>query len=276
MMHDSSSNAPTRLAPRRFVVAGHWGVELLPSQAYCTRYCPPEPIIGFAFDAQVGVHAFGSDRRSAFRAKPNGLAYVPAGCDVYSESECGGEYLRVVIAGRRLKRWSAGRRFSDVIDPSAIMAAEALRRMVLGSDLIDPLDAEPHVRLLEQRAQHVLSGVVVEPPAAAWITPLRLRQIDELIDARLDGPLTVSELAEALNLSVGFFSRAFKAAVGKTPHSYLVDKRISRARALLRSTELDLSTIAYASGFASHAHLTASFRRRLRIAPRKFRQSVRR
>src|SRR5262245_57077537 len=276
MMHDSCSNAPTRLAPRHLVVAGHWSVELLPAQAYCARYCPSEPVIGFAFDAQVGVHAFGTDRRRAFRAKPNGLAFVPAGCDVYSESECGGEYLRVVIAGRRLERWPVGRRFSDIVDPQAITAAEALRRMVLGSDPIDPLYAEQHVRVLEQRARYVLGGVVAEPPAAAWITPSRLRQIDELIDARLDGPLTVSELAEALDLSVGFFSRAFKSAVGKTPHSYLVDKRLSRARALLRNTELDLSTIAYASGFASHAHLTASFRRRLGIAPRKFRQSVRR
>ena len=76
---------------------------------YCARYCPAEPIIGFAFDPQAGIHAFGSDRRTAFRAKPNGFAYVPSGCDVYSKSESGGEYMRVVIKGPRRKLRSGGR-----------------------------------------------------------------------------------------------------------------------------------------------------------------------
>jgi AraC family transcriptional regulator len=275
MMQDISSRPRSSLASRRLAVAGRWDVELLPPQAYCVRYCPSEPIIGFAFDAQTGVHAFGTDHRTAFRAKPNGLAYVPSGCDIYSASERGGEYLRVVIAGRQLERRPLGRRFSDIIDRQAITAAEALRRMLLGCEPIDPLHAEQHVNVLEQRAQHVLGGAMAEPSAAAWITRMRLRQIEELIDEKLDGPLTVSELADALGLSVGFFSRAFKAAVGKAPHSYLIDRRISRARDLLRRTDLDLSGIAYAAGFASHAHLTACFRRRLGIAPREFRQSAR-
>src|SRR5436190_2043744 len=64
--------------------------------------------------------------------------------------------------------------------------------------------------------------------------------------ARLDTKLTIEDLAGALGLSAGFFSRAFKAAVGKAPHAYIVDCRISRARRLLKSTELDLTTIAHA------------------------------
>jgi AraC family transcriptional regulator len=275
MTLEPSSVIRSGLTPRRIAVGGRWTVELLPRTPYCARYCPAEPIIGFAFDPQAGIHAFGSDRRTAFRARPNGFAYVPSGCDVYSESESGGEYMRVVIKGRRREFRSGGKRFSDVIDPAAIAAAEALQRMILGCEPIDSLGAEQCLTVLEQRARRFLDGVVAELPAAAWITPARMRQIDELIDARLDSPLTVSELADALSLSVGFFSRAFKAAVGKTPHSYLIDRRLSRARALLRRTELDLSDIAFASGFASHAHLTATFRRRLGIAPREFRRSAR-
>lgn len=52
--------------------------------------------IGFAFDSQRGLHAIGSDRVLPFDAMPNGLAFVPAGCDVLSESPKGGEYLRVM------------------------------------------------------------------------------------------------------------------------------------------------------------------------------------
>jgi AraC family transcriptional regulator len=98
-------------------------------------------------------------------------------------------------------------------------------------------------------------------------SPVGLRLVDELIEARLDTKVTIQELAAALGLSAGFFSRAFKAAVGKAPHDYIVDCRISRARRLLESTELDLTTIAQASGFASHAHMTTTFRNRLGINP---------
>jgi AraC family transcriptional regulator len=77
----------------------------------------------------------------------------------------------------------------------------------------------------------------------------------------------VQDLAEALGLSVGFFARAFKRATGRAPHDHIIDRRISRARLLLRDRSLGLAAIALASGFASHAHMTATFRTRLGISP---------
>lgn len=104
------------------------------------------------------------------------------------------------------------------------------------------------------------------------MTPQRLRLIDELIEVRLDAKVTVQDLADAVGLSTGFFSRAFKAAVGKAPHDYIVDRRVSRARSLLDETKLDLTTVAHASGFASHAHMTTTFRGRLGITPAALRR----
>ena len=100
------------------------------------------------------------------------------------------------------------------------------------------------------------------------MTARRLRAIDELIEARLETRLTVGQLAGWLGLSRGFFTRAFKAAVGKAPHDYVIDRRLSRARELLRTTDRDLADIATACGFSSHAHMTAQFHRRLGAAPR--------
>jgi AraC family transcriptional regulator len=108
-------------------MTGSWSAELLPRNPYQTAYTPEVSIIGFAFEAQVGVHAFGSDRRVAFRAKPNGLAYVPAGCDVYSTSGHGGEYLKIALAGSPSDLYKCPRRFSDLIDAIAISAAHDLR-----------------------------------------------------------------------------------------------------------------------------------------------------
>ena len=253
--------------PRHCAVAGAWHAELLPRSPYQATYTAGTPIVGFAFDGQAGVHAFGSDRKLDFRAKPNGLAFVPAGCDVYSQSDHGGEYLKITFSQARSEHWTSAPRFSDVIDAAAIDAAQRLRRELLAGDHIDTLQCERFVLALKARAASVLGGTTGESPASSWMTPRRLRLVDDLIEARLDTKLTVQDLAAALGLSAGFFRRAFRAAIGKAPHDYLIDRRVARARALLERAALDLSAIAHASGFASHAHMTATFRQRLGVTP---------
>jgi len=256
------------MPPRRKVV-GAWSAELLPRRPYCASYTAETPVIGFAFDAQSGVHAFGSDRRIDFHAKQNGLAYVPQGCDVYSRSAVGGEYLRITFRLGHHEQQS--RRFSDVIDPTAIDAAYRLRRALLAQRDTDELQCERWVHILSERTAAVLFDPSPLRAAAGWMTPRRLRLVDELIEARLETKVTVQQIADALGLSAGFFSRAFRSAVGKSPHDHIIDCRISRARALLANAALDLGAIALASGFASHAHMTATFRKRLGVTPGELR-----
>jgi AraC family transcriptional regulator len=253
--------------PGRCAVVGSWSVELLPRNPYRAAYRPDVPVVGFAFEGQTGMHAFGNDRKTDFRTKPNSLAFVPAGCDVYSASNQGGEYLRLTFERLRDETWSWSRRFSDEIDPLAIFAAEQLRRQLLAVDGADELQCERFVEMLKQRTASVLSETSTRPAARSWMTPRRLRLIEDLIEARLDTKMTVQGLADELELSGGFFCRAFHAAVGKAPHDYIIDRRVSRARMLLRDGSLGLSAVAHASGFSSHAHMTATFRKRLGVAP---------
>ena len=98
------------------------------------------------------------------------------------------------------------------------------------------------------------------------MTPRRMRRVDEIIDARLSGSLSVGELAANLGLSVGFFTRAFKVATGMTPHQYVIDRRIARVRRLME-TEVGFAQIAATAGFASQAYLTTQFRRQLGVTP---------
>lgn len=83
----------------------------------------------------------------------------------------------------------------------------------------------------------------------------------------MSGNLLVGAIAARLGLSPGFFTRAFKAAVGKSPHDYVLDRRISRARHLIMSTDLPLAGIAAACGFASQAHMTTLFQQRIGLTP---------
>jgi AraC family transcriptional regulator len=78
----TEANNQITATSRRCAVVGSWTAELLPRKPYRVAYRPEVPVVGFAFDGQTGVHAFGSDRKTDFRTRPNSLAFVPAGCDV--------------------------------------------------------------------------------------------------------------------------------------------------------------------------------------------------
>ena len=242
---------------------------LLPRAPYEAKYTPYCSIIGFSFDDQTGTHAFATDRKTPFHAMPNGLAYVPAGCDVYSRSSTGGEYLRVTCLGDRER---PSMRFGNVVDTTAIQAAFTLRRALLSGDAVDLLDCEHSLMALESRVTTVLVPSDENDTTHSWMSESRLRRVVDFVEARLDTPLTVSEIAVELELSPAYFSREFKKSIGRSPHQYIVDRRLERARHLLQTSQQNLSSIAYSCGFSSHSHMTELFRKRLGTTPGRLRE----
>ncbi len=256
---------PTESVKR--IEVGPWAIELLPSAAYATRYVAAQAAVGFAFDSQRGLHAIGSDHVQPFDARPNSLAFVPAGCDVLSESAQGGEYLRIIRSdGTPL---TGNQAFNNRIDRLAITVASRLRCALLKSTPED--DCEAWALALAERAS--ATGALETAPQDA-ITGKRMRLLDEFIDAGLDGPLTVQAMARLLGLSEGYFMRAFKQATGKSPHSYLIDRRLARARALMRDSTAELTDITYRCGFSSQAHMTHAFKQRLGTTPATLRKQL--
>lgn len=91
------------------------------------------------------------------------------------------------------------------------------------------------------------------------LTSWQARAATELIAARLDGKVTVRELADACNLSVSHFSRAFVQTYGMPPHRWLIARRIDLAKDLIVAGNLPLPEIASACGFATQSHFTRVF-----------------
>ena len=120
---------------------------------------------------------------------------------------------------------------------------------------------------LSDRVRSILTGEFAQNHKAGWMTPHRLRLSFEQIEEQLATKLTVHSLAASLGLSAGFFSRAFREAVGKAPHEYIIDRRVARARRLLGSNPRDLAAVAQAAGFSSQAHMATVFRKRLGTTP---------
>ena len=264
-MNPRNRQSPPPPEPVRRIEAGPWAIELLPGCAYATRYVASQSAIGFAFDSQRGLHAIGSDRVLPFEALPNGLAFVPAGCDVLSESPAGGEYLRVVRTdGMALPGTHA---FNNRIDPQAITLALRMRSALLRATAEDDWEA-----WALGLAECVTDHKAFSPRPQGSITDGRMRLLDDFIDASLDSPVGVQAMAGLLGLSEGYFIRAFKQATGKSPHSYLIDRRLAKARALMRDSTVRLTDIAHTCGFNSQAHMTTLFKQRLGISPAQLRR----
>jgi AraC family transcriptional regulator len=99
--------------------------------------------------------------------------------------------------------------------------------------------------------------------------------LSELIDSRLAKPPDVRDLARLAGLRTSEFLKAFRRSFGSTPHQYLLERRIERAKGLL-GLDRPLIAIALELGFASHAHFSASFHARVGCTPTEFRDQLRR
>ena len=100
---------------------------------------------------------------------------------------------------------------------------------------------------------------------------VRLRRVLEAIEAGLGDDLRVGALAAEAQLSPSAFSRMFKAAMGRSVWRYVRDRRVLRAADRLAHTDASIVAIALGCGFSSQSHLTAAFRDRFGVTPRRYR-----
>ena len=111
-------------------------------------------------------------------------------------------------------------------------------------------------------------------PASLGREPGPMARVRHAIEQRYAEPLTLAELAGIAGVSTYHLIRAFRAEVGLTPHAYLVDVRVRRARELLRRNAAP-AEIALAVGFADQAHLTRAFKARIGVPPGAYRLALR-
>lgn len=98
----------------------------------------------------------------------------------------------------------------------------------------------------------------------------KFKQIAEYIDEHLDTNLKVINLAKIAQISPCHFIRIFKNTTGKTPHQYILQKRLEKARFLLHQENTSISKIAVTVGFCDQSHFTRCFKRTYGITPRQY------
>ena len=104
------------------------------------------------------------------------------------------------------------------------------------------------------------------PPA--WLPEICFQLRDQCEQA-----WPVACLAAHVGLSRYYFIRLFRQHCGMTPHAYLLDSRIQRARVLLREGDA-LADLAYRLGFSDQSHFQHAFRQRVAVTPREYQRGL--
>ncbi len=154
-------------------------------------------------------------------------------------------------------------------DPLAHQMGLALKRILADPSTGGRLYAETLINAL---TQHLLHTYAVRQPvpvlAKQGLSQLKLRLVQDYIQANLSQDLSLVELATLVQMSPFYFTQQFKQATGTTPHQFVIACRVERARELLVAGRDEIADIAQQVGFAHQSHLTHHFKRRLGVTPK--------
>jgi AraC family transcriptional regulator len=216
--------------------------------------------------------------------RPGGIAIVPAAVAHRCNWNTAVEFMILALEPSLLRqigqdvvdgdRIELIPRFMTQTDPliqGIFLTLEAeLGSSQIGSDLlVDSLKTTLAIHLLrhycttQPRLSHSSNG----------LSELKLHQIREYINEHLNQDLRLVELSAIAQLSPYYFLRLFKQRTGITPHQYILQQRLERAKDLLQHRQLSLVAIAMRTGFADQSHLTKCFKRRFGMTPKQFLQN---
>ncbi|MGH3629867.1 MAG: helix-turn-helix domain-containing protein, partial [Sciscionella sp.] len=136
--------------------------------------------------------------------------------------------------------------------------------------LVDALSSQLAVHILRRHA-HVLFREQGSPDG---LTFHQERVVRDYVQAHLGENLALDDLAASVALSRYHFIRRFRQSTGTTPHEFVLQQRVERAKAMLRRTSTPLLDIACTCGFADQSHMTRVFRKRVGVTPGRFRTAA--
>ena len=108
-------------------------------------------------------------------------------------------------------------------------------------------------------------------PSSALEVFERLNRAKQFIDQSYDLPLDLQQISSHACFSRYHFLRLFRQAFNKTPHQYVVERRIEKAKELLSSDELRVTDVCFEVGFQSLGSFSTLFHKSVGHAPITYR-----
>jgi AraC family transcriptional regulator len=157
-----------------------------------------------------------------------------------------------------------------LLEQLAIAVTTALRDGTIEDGLyIDTIAQMMAVHLARKHSTRSRPGRVLP---VQTIQGAKMRRLIEYIEGNLEGDLSLEAMGAEVEISPLYLARAFKTAIGQSPHQYVIARRIERAKELLRNTDMAVVDVALAVGFSSQSHLSHWFVRHVGVSPASYRK----
>jgi AraC family transcriptional regulator len=160
-------------------------------------------------------------------------------------------------------------------DPHLHNLTLALLAEYRGPVSIGRIYAESLMTAMLARLVALRNGVVVGPgDSGDRFSLLQQRRLAEYVEDNIASDLSLPSLAGMVGYGLSRFKTLFNNSFGCTPHSYVVRRRVERARALIEAGSLPLSEIALETGFSHQSHMATAFRQALGLSPGQLRRAL--
>jgi AraC family transcriptional regulator len=137
----------------------------------------------------------------------------------------------------------------------------------------DPANQLVVDEVAQQLGVHLIAtygGLVIRGRCEQQLSPAQLSNVIDFVEANLGNAVTLDALAGVACVSKYHFLRRFRLTTGMTPHQFVIQRRISRAKEFVLSGRLTMVQIAHLTGFSDQAHFTRVFKKALGTTPKSF------
>jgi AraC-like DNA-binding protein len=255
-----------------------------------TVYPPSGHPKGYDFDWQHGrvfqefALVYISNGRGKFESKPNfstaiepGHAFLlfPGVWHRYAPDISTGWHEHWIgFDGEIARRW-VQQRFFSTKNPVLKMNAEDTVLATFGRVMQAVRTNRPALQQILAGATASLLGLFYSAQQAQPVTETTNSNAIELAITRMENDfahdLDMKSLAQELKVSYSWFRSMFATHTGLSPHQYLLELRLLRARNLLAETEFSIKEIATQTGFEDEHYFSRLFRQKLNLTPSEWR-----
>jgi AraC family transcriptional regulator len=223
-------------------------------------------------------------KQSKERRSVGDIAIIPAGISHRCSWDTSAQFLILAIEPTLLKQVSQDWVNPDQIEliPHFMSGQDSLIQGIFstlkeevesggigGKLLVDSLKTALAIHLLRKYC-------TTRPKLSSYADGLsrsKLTLVTDYINEHLHQDLKLVELAAIAQMSPYHFLRLFKQSIGVTPHQYILQRRIEKAKCLLQQGELSIADIAARVGFCDQSHLTRYFKRIVGVTPKQLLQA---
>jgi AraC-like DNA-binding protein len=139
---------------------------------------------------------------------------------------------------------------------------------------------KPSEPLLRLKLKELIVSILTSgrnPALAAYFRSIcesKVPSVSEIMEANFRFNLSLEECARLCHRSLSSFKRDFQASFQETPGKWLLRKRLDYSAALLRTSRMNVTEIAFESGFEDVSHFSRVFKERFQVSPLAYRQSA--